>query len=39
MTFSAQALTLSAVDRTNDRQPMTDSYTFAKRLGIEVLRL
>jgi len=28
MNFSTQALTLSAVDRTNDRQPMTDSYSF-----------
>ncbi len=28
MNFSSQALTLSAVDRTNDRQPWTDSYSF-----------
>ena len=28
MNFSTQALSIGAVDRTNDRQPLTDSYSF-----------
>ena len=28
LNFSSQALTIGAVDRTNDRQPWTDSYSF-----------